>query len=159
MMPVKKGFTLIELVIVIIILGILAAIILPKFVNFKTRAIDRSEDAIAGNLNSAVKTFQMSYIVAGGDPSSYPIINPFSLLVQSPPFMDWVDGSPDGLHWRVYNDNPWYTTWYILCPHYDGTGPATSANHGRRYLYWYAVEGVWGNHKIGDFWFQADYYH
>lgn len=49
----QHGFTLIELVMVIVILGILAAVAVPKFVDLKGDAAQAAVDGVAGGLSSA----------------------------------------------------------------------------------------------------------
>ena len=54
-MQTKKGFTLVEILIVVIILGVLAAVAVPRFIDLQANAKRRAIDAAISELNSREK--------------------------------------------------------------------------------------------------------
>jgi len=64
-MKKQQGFTLIELIVVIVILGILAATALPRFIGVQSDARIASVNGVAGALRSAVSLVQAKYLIVG----------------------------------------------------------------------------------------------
>ena len=70
-----KGFTLVELVIVIIVLGILAAVAIPKFLDFTTDAKAAACKGALGGVRSAVANYYAySATPAGGGTAGFPTL-------------------------------------------------------------------------------------
>ncbi|MBI5415974.1 MAG: type II secretion system protein [Candidatus Omnitrophica bacterium] len=51
------GFTLIELIMVIVILGILAAVAIPKFTNLSGNAKKSAEEGVVGGVRAGIQTY------------------------------------------------------------------------------------------------------
>jgi prepilin-type N-terminal cleavage/methylation domain-containing protein len=74
----NSGFTLIELVIIMVILGVLAAVAVPRLGNTIDSSEESAEEAIIGSLRSAVEVYAMDQVVNNSN-KSYPS-NPFDAL-------------------------------------------------------------------------------
>jgi MSHA pilin protein MshA len=73
-MKLQKGFTLIELVIVIVILGLLAATALPRFSNLTQSARVATLNGLAGGLRGAVSIAHATQLVTPGAASNDPVL-------------------------------------------------------------------------------------
>lgn len=60
-----NGFTLIELIMVIVILGALSAVAIPKYIDLQSKARKASLDGLAGSLRSAVAVVKVGYYANG----------------------------------------------------------------------------------------------
>lgn len=86
MKKIQRGFTLIELVIVIVLVGILAAVAIPKFIDMKSDAALAASNGVAGALASASA---INYAASKVNSTTHPLVTTCSgvtaLLTTTPP--------------------------------------------------------------------------
>ena len=87
----KQGFTLIELVIVIVLIGVLSAVAVPRFASLTTQARQASADGIAGGLSAAASVAHAQWL-ASGSPTS---ITLEGQIVYMSPVVGGVGGWPE----------------------------------------------------------------
>ena len=103
----KNGFTLIELIMVMIILGILSAVAIPRYLETIENAEEAAEDAVISNIGVALENYAIHKLVKSGR-GIWPD-NPFDALKEKP-----QSYTEDGTN--ADSDNEW--TFVVGTPSY-----------------------------------------
>ena len=85
----NEGFTLIELIIVMVIMGVLAAVAVPRYLDSIANAEESAENAVINSIRNGLKQYAGDKLYKEGRPT-WPD-NPFETLSETPPGYDSND--------------------------------------------------------------------
>ena len=109
MKKTQNGFTLIELIMVMIILGVLAAVAIPRYLDTIENAEQASEDAVISNIRGALENHAIHKLLDSGR-RIWPD-NPFDALSEQPQTYTedgtWADSDQE---WTFVDGDPAYIT-------------------------------------------------
>jgi len=90
----SNGFTLIELIIVMVILGIMAAVAVPRYLDSIANAEESAENAVINSIRAGLKQYANNELYSSGR-ATWPT-NPFDALNEKPSGYSSTDNGLDG---------------------------------------------------------------
>ncbi len=101
------AFTLVELIMVIVVIGLLAAVVVPKFTDIKTEAQNAAETGTVTAVRSGINLAHLTSLAQGTD--TYPsALDSASSAVASPTnllFINVIDGGVADANWEKTGTN------------------------------------------------------
>lgn len=105
-MRLRAAFTLVELVMVIVIIGLLAAVVTPKFTSMRTEAQSAAEDASVAAIKTGIKLYHMTELAKGNDtyPTTLDSAATGDASAANPIFTEVIDGGITDENWEKLNN-------------------------------------------------------
>lgn len=122
----QRGFTLLEIMVVIVILGILASLVVPNLMGNKEKADHQKVVSDIVALESALDMYKL-------DNSRYPTTEQgLQALVTKPSAQPEPRSYPQGGYIRRLPQDPWGADYQLLSP----------GQHGQLYVFSYGPDGI-----------------
>jgi prepilin-type N-terminal cleavage/methylation domain-containing protein len=102
MSKTRKAFTLVELVMVIVIIGLLAAVVVPKFGDLKDEARTAAEQGTVAGVRTGIKLVHMTNLAQGSDtyPATLDSASVGAGSETNPLFTNVIDGGISDGNWE-----------------------------------------------------------
>ena len=138
----RGGFTLVEILIVVIILGILAAIVIPQFTNASG---DAKRNSLSSSLHALRSQLEL-YMLQHGDATATITDSDWTSLTSQSTF----NGQTVGPYLTVNPNNPVNGFSNVLVLSTDATGGDAVAGSKIGFVYNPANGKLWGTNSTGD---------
>lgn len=102
----RSAFTLVELIMVIVIIGLLAAVVIPRFGDIKSEAQTSAETAAVAAVRSGIKLVHMTNLAKGSDtwPTTLDSATAGKASEANPLFGTVIEDGVTDPNWEKVND-------------------------------------------------------